>query len=80
MIVETTTISVARPAKEEAKTRNHTADALRGIAALAVCWYHSWESSLPSRREVTKLGESWLGWRRGVLRDLWLRDDGSHSR
>jgi len=34
------TVVVARPNVGAARERNHTADALRGLAALAVCWFH----------------------------------------
>ncbi len=62
LLAETT---ISKPAKDTASSvRNHTADALRGLAALAVCWYHFThgnEAFLPDGLLKTSGNLGWVG-------------------
>lgn len=58
----TETVVAADPKRAGAKERNYTADALRGVAALAVCWFHFTHGNAAFLREGFLRNSGNLGW------------------
>lgn len=56
------TVVVAGRNRGAAKERNHTADALRGLAALAVCWFHFTHGNAAFLPEGILRNSGNLGW------------------
>jgi peptidoglycan/LPS O-acetylase OafA/YrhL len=60
--VITDTVVVTPQNTAAAKERNHTADALRGLAALAVCWFHFTHGNPAFLPDGILKGSGNLGW------------------